>query len=236
MLHTPSPNFNDRRDGKHPSILVMHYTGMQSAEAAVARMCDPLSAVSAHFVVEEGGAVRMLVDPSKRAWHAGQSFWRGERDINSVSIGIEIVNPGHEFGYVPFPEVQMEAVCNLSLDLMKEHGILSGHVVAHSDIAPARKADPGELFGWKNLAMAGVGVWPQPDEMDWSAAQKIVHDDTELRRAFLRFGYDPECELMDIVMAFQRHYCPQRVLDGNGAVMDGESVARLMALLRIGQG
>lgn len=212
-------------------MIVMHYTGMQSAEAAIARLCDPAAEVSAHFVVEEDGTVHRLVDPAKRAWHAGKAFWRGVRDVNSASIGIEIVNPGHEFGYREFPEAQMEAVAALSLDLMGQYGIETSAVVAHSDIAPARKADPGELFDWEGLARRGVGIWPEVSERDLSAAVDLVKDEALMREMFSRAGYDPDCVLGDIIAAFQRRYCSQRVLDGALDTLDVDGTARLLALL-----
>ncbi len=234
MLQTPSPNFNDRTDGQAPSMIVMHYTGMQSAEAAIERLCDPEAEVSAHFVVEEDGTVHCLVDPAKRAWHAGKAFWRGVRDVNLASIGIEIVNPGHEFGYRAFPEAQMAAVAALCLDLMASWGIEVGAVVAHSDIAPARKQDPGELFDWEGLARHGVGVWPEVGEMDRSAALDLVGDEALMREMFMRAGYDPDCDLGDIIAAFQRRYCSQRVLGGALDTLDVDGAARLLALVRCG--
>lgn len=234
MLQTPSPNFNERVDGQAPSMIVMHYTGMETAEGAIARLCDPAAEVSAHFVVEEDGTVHRLVDPLMRAWHAGKAFWRGVRDVNSASIGIEIVNPGHEFGYRAFPEAQMEAVVSLSLDLMAEYGIEAGAVVAHSDIAPARKQDPGELFDWEGLARRGVGLWPEADEMDAEAARDLVQDEALMQEMFIRAGYDPDCALGDIIMAFQRRYCSQRVLDGAPDTLNTDGAARLIALVRVG--
>ncbi|MCF8496653.1 MAG: N-acetylmuramoyl-L-alanine amidase, partial [Alphaproteobacteria bacterium] len=143
-----SPNFNDRAAGARPSLLILHYTGMPGAKEALDRLCDPASQVSAHYLIEENGRLHALVDPRRRAWHAGRSYWKGERDINSHSLGIEIVNPGHEFGYRPFPPAQINALVKLSKTLMKRHGIAPGGVLAHSDVAPARKQDPGELFPW----------------------------------------------------------------------------------------
>ena len=143
-------------------MLVLHYTGMTSAEAAIERLCDPAARVSAHYVVEENGTIWRLVPETRRAFHAGRSRWEGERDLNDVSIGIEIANPGHEWGYRPFPEEQMAAVERLSRDLLSRYPIPPRRVVGHSDIAPNRKADPGELFDWPRLARAGIGIWPEP--------------------------------------------------------------------------
>ena len=152
LIHfeAPSPNWNER---KLPvSMVVLHYTGMQSAEAALAQLCDPAKEVSAHYMIEEDGSVHRLVREDRRAWHAGRSYWRGIRDVNSASVGIELVNPGHEFGYRPFPDAQMEALVPLLADIVQRHDIPRANVVGHSDIAPARKEDPGELFDWDLLA------------------------------------------------------------------------------------
>ncbi len=141
-------------------MLVLHYTGMQTAAAALARLCDPAAKVSSHYLVDEDGAVHALVEEQNRAWHAGVSFWRGATGLNDRSIGIEIVNPGHEFGYRPFPPVQMRAVRALCHGILARWpGIVARNVVAHSDIAPNRKQDPGELFDWRGLAQAGIGLW-----------------------------------------------------------------------------
>ena len=155
-----SPNFNDRPAAKPISLLLLHYTGMQSKEVALERLCDPAAEVSAHYLIDEEGRVYGLVDEDKRAWHAGVSYWGGERDINAISIGIEIVNPGHEFGYRPFTEAQFQALAPLAREILLRHGIPRHRVVGHSDVAPARKQDPGELFFWDRLAWQGMGVWP----------------------------------------------------------------------------
>src|SRR5437764_4448883 len=165
MRERPSPNHGSR--GEPPNIrpinmLVLHYTGMHSAAAALDRLCDPAAKVSAHYVVEEDGAVWRLVPEARRAFHAGVSCWQGEQNLNDVSIGVEIVNPGHEWGYRPFPEPQMAAVETLCHDILARRRIPSYRIVGHSDIAPDRKSDPGELFDWARLARAGIGLWPEP--------------------------------------------------------------------------
>src|SRR4051812_42351812 len=157
----PSPNFDARGPGTPVDILLLHYTGMQSGAAAVQRLCDPDAKVSAHYTVDEDGTVYAHVPEAKRAWHAGVSYWAGARDINARSIGIEIVNPGHEFGYRSFPDAQIEAVMSLSLDILSRHAVPPERVLGHSDVAPARKIDPGELFPWRALALAGIGLWPE---------------------------------------------------------------------------
>ncbi len=152
----PSPNVDVRADGRLPDLILLHYTGMQSGAAAIARLCDPAAEVSAHYTVDQDGTVHAHVPEHRRAWHAGAGQWRGAGDVNSRSIGIEIVNPGHEFGLAPFPEAQVAAVVALGLQIVARYGIPAGNVVAHADIAPDRKADPGELFPWAQLARAGL--------------------------------------------------------------------------------
>ena len=161
IIQAPSANFNERL---HPlDMLVLHYTGMKDGPSALARMQeDKEPRVSAHYMVEEDGRVFALVPEEKRAWQAGRSWWRGEEDLNSRSIGIEIVNPGHEWGYRPFPEAQIEAVLELCKGILSRWPIPQNRIVAHSDIAPDRKEDPGELFPWKRFAEAGIGLWPAP--------------------------------------------------------------------------
>ncbi|MDA0260985.1 MAG: N-acetylmuramoyl-L-alanine amidase, partial [Proteobacteria bacterium] len=148
----PSPNFDARPPDRKIDILLLHYTGMLSAEAALERLCDPGAKVSAHYVVDEDGQTFRLVDEVNRAWHAGQSSWAGESDINGRSIGIEIVNPGHEWGYRRFPDVQIAAVIELSARVLSRHPIPAARVLAHADVAPERRMDPGELFDWQRLA------------------------------------------------------------------------------------
>src|SRR6195952_2802969 len=163
MIETPSPNFDERTSPV--SILVLHYTGMVDAASAIARLADPEAKVSAHYLIAEDGQIVRMVDESKRAWHAGKSHWRGLDDINSASIGIELVNPGHEFGYRPFPEAQIDALIPLVASIVERHGITRGNIVGHSDIAPARKQDPGELFPWARLAKLRLSLPPPPREM-----------------------------------------------------------------------
>ena len=221
LIHfeSPSPNWNER---KLPvSMVVLHYTGMQSAEAALAQLCDPAKEVSAHYMIEEDGSVHRLVREDRRAWHAGRSYWRGIRDVNSASIGIGLVNPGHEFGYRPFPDAQMEALVPLLAEIVQRHDIPRANVVGHSDIAPARKEDPGELFDWDLLAAHRLALktprvsMPSPYENDGA-----------FFLALERFGYDisdPEA----VMRAFQRRWRPH-IIDGQ---VDGECSAILFALL-----
>lgn len=215
----PSPNWNER---KLPiSMVVLHYTGMKSAQEALDRLCDPAAEVSAHYLIDEDGAVIRLVPEDKRAWHAGRSYWRGITDVNSASIGIEIVNPGHEFGYRPFTEAQMEALIPLLAGIMGRHNIAPANVVGHSDIAPARKSDPGELFEWETLARYGLAMpTPRP-------RIRLLHDNPGAFYLSLeRFGYDIT-DGRAAVTAFQRRFRP-RIIDGE---LDGEVGALLFELL-----
>ncbi len=205
MIARPSPNFDVR---SHPvSMLVLHYTGMQSAADALDRLTDAQAKVSAHWVVAEDGQIISLVDESSRAWHAGKAWWRGITDVNSASIGIEIVNPGHEFGYRPFPEEQMAAVEQLVAAAVARFGIDPSNVVGHSDVAPARKDDPGELFDWPRLARAGLAVAVPAGGFDpnWTDAGTLA--------ALQRYGYDVT-EPRAAVIAFQRRFRPENI-DGN---------------------
>ncbi len=158
----PSPNHDERREGQRPDMILLHYTGMPDAEGALERLCTPASEVSAHYFVFEDGRVFQLVPESQRAWHAGKSYWAGETDINSCSIGIEIVNPGHDYGYPDFPKRQIAAVTALCRGIQTRHKILPVRVLAHSDVAPSRKQDPGEKFPWRTLYDSGVGHWVKP--------------------------------------------------------------------------
>lgn len=219
FIDTPSPNFDAR--ALPVSMVVLHYTGMIDGASAIARLADPEAKVSAHYVVAEDGQVVRMVDEAHRAWHAGRSWWRGTSDINSASIGIEIVNPGHEFGYRPFPEAQIEAVIALLAGIMERHSITRGNVVGHSDVAPARKEDPGELFPWHRLARLRLAL-PRPTKnlMDphWSDAGFLL--------ALERFGYDV-ADGVAAVRAFQRRFRPE-MIDG---IIDGECRAILLGLL-----
>ena len=219
IIDTPSPNFDERL--LPVSIVVLHYTGMQTAQAAIDRLRDPEAKVSAHYLIAEDGQVLQLVSEDKRAWHAGKARWRGIEDVKSASIGIEIVNPGHEFGYRPFLEEQIDALVPLLASIQERHGITRGNVVGHSDIAPTRKQDPGELFPWSRLAKVRLAL-PRPTQklMDplWSDAGFLV--------ALERFGYDVSDKLAAIV-AFQRRFRPE-LIDG---VIDGECRSILLALL-----
>ena len=219
MIDTPSPNYDER--SLPITMLVLHYTGMPDAASAINWLANPESKVSAHYVVTEDGQVVRMVDEDKRAWHAGKALWRGVSDVNSASVGIEIVNPGHEWGYRPFPETQMSALIPLVNDIVTRHGITRGNIVGHSDVAPGRKQDPGELFPWGTLARLRLAL-PRPTKnlMDphWT--------DSGFLLALERFGYDIT-DTEAAVIAFQRRFRPE-LIDG---VIDGECRAILLALL-----
>lgn len=216
IVQHPSPNFNDRPEGVAIDTLVLHYTGMKSAEAALERMCDPAAEVSAHYMIDEDGVVTQLVDEEKRAWHAGVSHWRGNDNLNHNSIGIELVNPGHEFGYRPFPEVQMQALIPLCQAILERHHIPAHHVVGHSDIAPDRKEDPGELFDWERLAEQGIGLFMPTNGNNNVLLQKGEQGKAvlDLQNHLAFFGYaidrngDFDEQTAQVVTAFKRHFCP----------------------------
>jgi N-acetylmuramoyl-L-alanine amidase len=224
-----SPNHDSRGDviagAPRIDMLVLHYTGMQSAAAALDRLCDPAARVSAHYLVEEDGAVWRLVAEERRAWHAGVAYWMGDSALNTVSIGIEIANPGHEWGYRAFPEPQMRAVEALCRDIVSRHRIPSYRIVGHSDIAPTRKADPGELFDWPRLARAGIGLWPRPAAEGRRRGRGVGLVERARALADLaRIGYQVEPgNEAPALAAFQRRYRPER-WDGK---LDGETATRL---------
>jgi N-acetylmuramoyl-L-alanine amidase len=222
VIETPSPNFDARPESQAIDILLLHYTGMESAAAALARMGDETAKVSAHYCIDEDGTLHRLVPEDRRAWHAGVASWAGAGDINARSIGIELVNPGHEFGYRAFPDAQMASLIEVAGGILARHPIPARRVLGHADVAPLRKEDPGELFDWARLAAAGIGLWPgaaEPCEPPEAA---------ETRRQLAAFGYgyldhDPAA----VVRAFQRHFRPEAVT----GTIDAETAGRLAALL-----
>lgn len=235
FIEAPSPNFDARTS--LPDIIVLHYTGMQTGEGALERLRDPEAKVSSHYMVEEDGRVFRLVPEERRAWHAGRSFWKGKTDINSASIGVEIVNPGHEFGYRPFPDAQIASVIALVADIRSRWAVDDARIVGHADVAPDRKEDPGELFPWKRLAEAGHGLWVEPP----AAPGEPLGEGEEgagvfaLQAGLTRLGYDCapsgkyDAHTAAVIRAFQRHWRQERV-DG---IADGETRARLIGLLRL---
>lgn len=215
-----SPNHGARGEPERIDMLVFHYTGMKSAQAAIERLCDPSALVSAHYVVEENGRIWRLVPEFRRAFHAGVSSWQGESELNALSLGIEIVNPGHEWGYRPFPREQMTAVERLCRDLVWRYSIPAHRIVGHSDIAPERKSDPGELFDWFRLARAGIGIWPPPDRSTWPREV----DGARALADLTAIGYcATERSLTPVLVAFQRRFRPW-CCDGR---LDLETAARL---------
>jgi N-acetylmuramoyl-L-alanine amidase len=235
FIQAPSPNFDART--APPDMIVLHYTGMPTGEAALERMRDPQAKVSAHYMVEEDGRIFSLVPEERRAWHAGKGFWKGATDINAVSVGVEIVNPGHEFGYRDFPDAQIEAVIDLIADIRSRWTIPDARILGHSDTAPDRKEDPGELFPWRRLAEAGHGLWVESG----AAPGAPLSEGDEgtgvfaLQAGLTRLGYDSapsgqyDAHTAMIVRAFQRHWLQNR-FDG---IADGETRARLVGLLRL---
>ncbi|MEH6725439.1 MAG: N-acetylmuramoyl-L-alanine amidase [Hyphomicrobiales bacterium] len=232
----PSPNFGPRPDNQSVELLILHYTGMPDDDQALSWLQDPQSQVSSHYFVHQNGKILQLVADKDRAWHAGVSSWQGINDINSCSVGIEIANPGHDHGYHSFPDVQIEALKGLSQDIIARHGIRSEHVLAHSDIAPERKDDPGELFPWPDLAENGIGHWVAPRPLGDGRFFQLGDQGepvAALQAMFQLYGYGcPQsghyCEVTRaVVRAFQRHFRPELV-DG---IADQSTIATLHQLL-----
>ena len=234
----PSPNHDQRKDGCPPDMILLHYTGMQTGEAALERLTTASSRVSAHYLVFENGRIVQCVPEALRAWHAGVSFWAGESDINSHSIGIEIVNPGHEFGYRDFPLRQIAAVISLCKSIITRRGpICADRILAHSDVAPARKQDPGEKFPWELLSDSGVGHWVRAAPLAVAgptlAPRETGDQVARLQRMLKDYGYGIDetgtydDRTRDVVIAFQRHFRPARI-DG---VADASTVLTLRALI-----
>jgi N-acetylmuramoyl-L-alanine amidase len=235
----PSPNFGPRAADMRPEMVILHYTGMATGQGAEDWLCDPRSEVSSHYLVHEDGRVVQMVREADRAWHAGKSFWRGVTDINSQSVGIEIVNPGHGLGYPAFPARQIRSVVTLCADIVARQGTNPAMVLAHSDVAPGRKVDPGEKFPWDILARAGLG-----DHVPASRARRgtslVAGDEgqgvTDLQSLLARYGYgiditgvfDPRT--VAVVEAFQRHF-RRRSVDGVADASTVQTLERLVARL-----
>ncbi|MCM0021759.1 MAG: N-acetylmuramoyl-L-alanine amidase [Tagaea sp.] len=240
ILDTPSPNFDVRPDGVRPELLVLHYTDTIDVAETLSYLLDPARQVSAHYLIAEDGSVHRLVPEHKRAWHAGVSCWRGLRDVNARSIGIEIQNPGHRCGYREFPATQIDAVLALGLDIVARHAIAPRDVLAHSDVAPARKKDPGELFPWERLAQAGLGLYPSQVARRHRSTRRFGPGDSDdavsdAQALLARYGYD--CAVTGtldeathaVLIAFQRRF---RAWNFDGC-LDGETHARLRALVEM---
>jgi N-acetylmuramoyl-L-alanine amidase len=226
IIKSLSPNHDERPAGKAIDLLLLHYTGMRDGDAALRHLRDPAAKVSSHYLIEEGGRTHRLVEESRRAWHAGVGYWAGERDINAVSIGIELVNPGHDNGYRAFPQPQMAALIELGRAILARHPIPPSRVLGHSDIAPTRKIDPGELFDWRALAQAGIGLWPEP--------APGASDLAAVQQALARYGYEVapsgalDAATTAALQAFQRHFRPG-LIDG---LADEETAALLAGLIQ----
>lgn len=234
-----SPNFGPRIGVSRPDMIILHYTGMKSGAAAEAWLCAPESQVSSHYLVHQDGGVVQMVRESDRAWHAGKSFWQGVTDINSHSVGIEIVNPGHEFGYRGFPRRQIDAVTSLCRGIIDRHRIAPHRVLAHSDVAPGRKVDPGEKFPWRQLAEAGVGHFVAPARSGGKPVlgQGDRGEAVETLQSMLSlYGYGVDItSVFDqptgvVVAAFQRHFRPRRV-DGLADRSTVDTLRRLLETL-----
>ncbi|OCW58599.1 N-acetylmuramoyl-L-alanine amidase [Hoeflea olei] len=232
----PSPNHGERREGRKPDMLILHYTGMPSGEAALDWLCAEESQVSSHYFVHEDGRIVQMVPESRRAWHAGQSEWKGETDLNSASIGIEIANPGHAAGSPPFHEAQIEAVIGLCRDIVARHALLPERVLAHSDIAPMRKQDPGEAFPWERLHRAGIGHWVAPlpvgggrffQEGDAGQPVEALQTMLALYGYGVRVDGSYDAQTTAVIAAFQRHFRPERI-DG---IADASTIGTLHRLL-----
>ncbi|MCK5297142.1 MAG: N-acetylmuramoyl-L-alanine amidase [Alphaproteobacteria bacterium] len=222
MIECPSPNYNKRTDSI--DMLVLHYTGMKTADEALDRMCDADAKVSAHYMIDMDGEIFKLVDESKRAWHAGIAFWRGNTDINDRSIGIELVNKGHEFGYHQFPKAQMDSLISLAKEILAKHSIPARNVVGHSDIAPTRKIDPAELFDWRRLAYEGIGVWAD-DALEANKSYESFKD----MLAIIGYNTSSKATTVASLTAFQRHFLPNHI---NGQA-DSVTLARLKQILKL---
>jgi N-acetylmuramoyl-L-alanine amidase len=223
-----SPNSDDRPAAWAIDTLILHYTGMPSAAAALDRLCNPAALVSAHYLIDEDGDVVQLVPEERRAWHAGVSSWAGRARLNDCSIGIELVNPGHEWGYRPFAEAQYDACIALCRAIFARWPIPPRRVLAHSDVAPARKQDPGELFEWARLAAQGVGLWPHPGRGDPRPVDRLQQELAQFGYGVVPSGWLDEATRL-VVMAFQRHFRPARV-DGRP---DRATLAQLDGVLAL---
>lgn len=224
----PSPNADERPEGSAVNCLVLHYTGMKTADEALARLCDPDAKVSAHYFIDGDGRMLRLVDEKLRAWHAGVSYWQGRERLNDGSIGIEIVNPGHEWGYVPFTEAQYRSLEWLCPRIMKRWSIPAERVLAHSDIAPDRKEDPGELFDWPRLAASGIGIWPEDGAGTPRSEAEAIAQLHQIGYSLPKQG-DRQASTRRVVAGFQRRFRPEKV-DG---VLDRQTLARLDGLLAL---
>ena len=247
----PSPNCDDRPEGEEISLIVIHAISLPPREyggpwidALFTNTLDSSThpsfaeleevRVSAHFLIRRDGELVQYVALGQRAWHAGEAYWAGEHDINSHSIGIELVNPGHEFGYRSFPQEQIDNLITLCKVIIDRYGISQKNILGHSDVAPKRKYDPGELFPWKSLSEKGIGIWPKVLDMDIEAGRDLIIETPDSFHELLCvLGYDPDIEFDSVVMAFHRHFYPEKFITGDYPyIPDNQSAARLLALMR----
>lgn len=233
-----SPNYNNRVDGAKPDSAILHSTG--AGAVASRRVYMQKDSVSPHYMIERNGKVTQFVDEKNRAWHAGQSWWDGEMDMNNYSIGIELVNPGPTKRYIPFTPAQMEALANLlggASGILARYKIPAHRVLGHSDVSPdptRKRPDPGELMDWFWLAQRGIGLYPQPTQEDYDLSAKTLNTPESLRAAFTAYGYDPReniASFTDIITAFQRHFQPEAHFEKRAGIPDKDTAARLHWLL-----
>jgi N-acetylmuramoyl-L-alanine amidase len=232
----PSPNRTDRPDGCKVDTVILHYTGERTAQSALEKLRDPAAKVSSHYLVDEDGTVVRLVAESLLAFHAGPSFWRGHRGLDARSIGIALVNPGHEHGYRDYPVLQLASACDLCLEILSRHSVPARNIVGYSDVAPDRSLGPGEKFDWEGLARDGVGLWPDgaPD-LGTGGAVRDAASLRDVRAALAHIGYDVASEgtldpaLSAVLRAFQRHWRPEAVT----GQADSGTLARLLAVARM---
>jgi N-acetylmuramoyl-L-alanine amidase len=233
----PSPNHGERKLNAKPDMIVLHYTGMRDTEAALVKLCSAGSDVSTHYVVMDDGYIVQCVPEARRAWHAGAAVWEGESDINSCSIGIEIANPGHSHGYPDFPKRQIAAVTALCRSIFTRYRIPAWRVLGHSDVAPARKQDPGEKFPWRVLYDSGIGLWVRPAPIVPGGPVFVLGESdpaiADMQALFGQYGYDVPASgdfdgaTRDVIAAFQRHFRPAQV-DG---IADTSTIATIKAVL-----
>ncbi len=236
-----SPNSNDRAGGVRPTILVLHYTGTATGKEAEDVYIDPnppleksKGPVSPHYMIDRDGSITQFVDEQDRAWHAGHAWWDGRGDINSHSIGIELVNPGHRYTYLDFAKPQMESLAILVQEVLSRHDIPPHYILGHSDISPAKdreKPDPGEKMDWAWLAERGIGLWPDPQQEDYEAAETLFAESANLRRGLTEYGYDSQVTDEEALMAFQRHFQPEAYAQNRSGQPDRKTRARLYWLL-----
>ncbi len=226
IIKTPSPNYNERAKNAVPRTLILHYTGTLTGQEAAKAYLDKECALSPHYLVDINGHITQFVDEENRAWHAGKSYWEGDDDINSTSIGIEIVNGGHVHNLPHFPSLQINALINLCQDIIKRHSISPLNVLGHSDIAPGRKLDPGEIFPWKHLAEHGIGFWPNPTPEDFAC------HDIGVRTGLTQCGYTTNCEDVVLTREFQRHFEPELFKKKQQGQVSNRTHALIACILR----